>query len=47
MRACAWFFVLAFVVGVIYPPSIAAIGCAATTAAVVVWLLVWMHSRTD
>jgi hypothetical protein len=45
MRAYVWLLAIVFVIGVIYPPAAAAIACAATTAAVAVWVLACLASR--
>jgi K+-transporting ATPase c subunit len=47
MRGVVWLLVLVFVVGVIYPPAAAAIACAATAAALAVWLLLWLASTRE
>jgi hypothetical protein len=47
MRHVVWLLVLVFVVGVISPPAAAAIACAATTAGLVVWFLVWLASPRE
>ena len=47
MRGCIWLFVVVFLVGLVYPPAAAAVGCAALTAAGVVWFLLWLGRGTD
>lgn len=47
MRSLVWLLVLVFVVGVIYPPAAAAIACAATTAGLIAWFLMWFASADE
>ena len=39
MSGCVLLLILVFVVGVIYPPAVAAIGCAAMTVGFALWVL--------
>ena len=47
MQGLVWLFVVVFIVGLIYPPAVAAIACAGTTIAVIVWLLAASGSSRD